>query len=297
MKLVEIVPNFSEGKNIDIINGLAETVKSFENAWLLDVQHDSLHNRSVFTIVSDISSVVELAFSLVKYAGENIEMHDHKGKHPRFGSTDVLPLIPLEDTTMEECIDKSRELGEKIGKELKIPVYMYAKSAFIDERKNLENIRNMHFQYEELKEHIKEKKYMPDFGPDSVGKAGAVIIGARDFLIAYNIYINTDDIEIGRRIAASIRSRDGGYSTVKSLAFKDGKRIQISMNLTDYKKTPLYRVYEAVKMECRRFGLEPVKSEIIGMIPSDAVIQSLNYYLNSNIENNKILDISYLKKL
>ncbi|MEM0139863.1 MAG: glutamate formimidoyltransferase [Ferroplasma sp.] len=297
MKLVELVPNFSEGKNLNVINKIAETVNSFENAELLDIQKDSLHNRSVFTIVVPLENAAALATGLVKTASENISMEEHRGSHPRFGATDVMPFIPLEDTTMEECIELSQLVGKNVGEELKIPVYMYAMSALKAEREKLEDIRNMHFQYEDLKEHIGEEKYRPDYGPSVVGTAGAVIIGARDFLIAYNIYINTDNIITGRHIASAIRAKNGGYSTVKSLAFKDGPSIQLSMNLTDYKRTPIYRVFEAVRMECRRYGIEPVRSEFIGMVPAAAIVESLNYYLNSDLNIEKIVDLEYLKKL
>ncbi|WP_337860407.1 glutamate formimidoyltransferase [Ferroplasma sp.] len=291
MKLVELIPNFSDGRNGKIINLLSNCVKSFPDAKLLDTEMDYNHNRSVITVVCTIDSVVELAFNLIKIAAENIDMDIQKGLHPRFGATDIMPLVPLEDTTMDECIKLSREIGMMVGNELKIPVFMYERSATVPERKNLENIRNKSFQIEELRSVIGTGKYIPDYGPSVIGKAGSTIIGARELLIAYNIYLNTDDIKIGRKIASAIRAKDGGFAYVKSLAFKiPGKNVvQISMNIVNYRKNPLYRIFETVKSEAAGYGISIIKSEFIGMVPQEAMAQSFNHYLMSNIENTGIL--------
>jgi glutamate formiminotransferase len=292
MKLVELIPNFSEGRKKEIIDMLAECVNSFPDVKLLDTKMDYDHNRSVITIVCPYNSVIELAFNLIKIAGENIDMDVHKGLHPRFGATDIMPLVPLEDTSMEECIELSREIGMRVGNELKIPVFMYGNSACTPERKKLENIRNKNFQIEELRKVIGTGKYIPDYGPSTIGKAGATIIGARELLIAYNIYLNTDDINAGRKIASAIRARDGGFACVKSLAFKIPEKnlVQISINIVNYRKNPLYRIFEAVKSEAAGYGIPVVKSEFIGMVPEEAIVATLNHYLISDIGNKNVLE-------
>ncbi len=294
MKLVEIVPNFSDGRNKAIIDLLKKEVESVPSAKLLDSEMDYSHNRSVITAVCPIEHVVELAFNMIKVAAEKIDMDTQSGLHPRFGSTDVMPLIPLEDTLMSECIGLSHELGKKVGKDLGIPVFMYSYSAGNAERQKLENIRNKKFQIEELRNVIGTGKYIPDYGPGIIGKAGATIIGARDFLIAYNIYLNTGDIQIGRKIATAIRARDGGFAYVKSLAFQipGTNLVQISMNIVNYRKNPVYRIFEAVKEEAAGYGVLPVKSEFIGMVPRDALVGSFNHYLMSELKNKNVLDFS-----
>ena len=292
MKLVELIPNFSDGRNKTVIDFLEKNVKSVPGAKLLDSEMDYDHNRSVITVVCPIDHVIDLAFNMIKTAAENIDMNSQSGLHPRFGATDIMPLVPLEDTSMEECIELSHKLGKKVGDELGIPVFMYAYSAKTPERKNLENIRNKKFQIEELRTTIGSGNYIPDYGPEVVGRAGATIIGARDFLIAYNIYLNTDDIKIGRKIASAIRARDGGFACVKSLAFKMPEKnlVQISMNIVNYRKNPVFRIFEAVKTEAKGFGVYPVKSEFIGMVPQEALVDSFNHYLMSGLKNKNVLD-------
>jgi glutamate formiminotransferase len=199
MKLVECVPNFSEGRDKSVVNQIAEAIKVNDHVKILDVEMDPDHNRSVITFVSPVEYAVDAAFSGIKKAAELINMEKHKGAHPRFGAADVVPFVPLFDTTMEECVKLAWQLGERVGKELKIPVYLYEKAAKVEWRKNLADIRNESFQYEQLKEHIKEEKWKPDFGPSEVGTAGATIIGAREFLIAFNVNLNTTDVSIAKR--------------------------------------------------------------------------------------------------
>ncbi len=292
MKLVELVPNFSNGRDKAVVGLLEKCVESIPSAKLLDSEMDYDHNRSVITVVCPISDVVGLAFDLIKTAGENIDMDVQKGLHPRFGSTDVMPLVPLEDTSMEDCVKLSHEIGKKVGNELKIPVFMYANSTLDPKRKNLENIRNKKFQIEELRKAIGMGDYVPDYGPSKIGKAGATIMGARDLLIAYNIYLNSDDIQAGRKIASAIRARDGGFAYVKSLAFRipGNNLVQISMNIVNYRKNPVYRIFEAVRSEAAGYGISIVKSEFIGMVPRDAIVDTINHYLMSDIENKNILD-------
>ena len=292
MKLVEMVPNFSDGRNRHTIILLENAVKETPEAELLDIEMDYDHNRSVITIVVTLEKSAELAYRLIKIAAENIDMSVHAGVHPRFGATDVMPFIPLEDTTMDECVKISHEVGKLVGEKLGIPVFMYANSALSTERRSLENIRNKSFQIEQLRGAIGSGKYTPDYGPSNVGSAGATIIGARDILIAWNIYLNTDNIQAGRRIASAIRGRDGGFAYVKSLALfiEKKKMVQISMNLVNYRKNPLYRIFEAVKTEASRYGISIAGTEFIGMVPRDALVESFNYYMMSDIKDKNVLN-------
>ena len=292
MKLVEMVPNFSDGRNKDIITLLENAVKETQDAKLLDTEMDYDHNRSVITVVVTLENAAGLAYRLIKIAAENIDMGTHAGVHPRFGATDVMPFIPLEDTTMDECVKVSHEVGKLVGEKLGIPVFMYANSTLSPERKSLENIRNKSFQIEQLRESIGSGRYIPDYGPSIVGSAGSTIIGARDILVAWNIYLNTDNIHVGRKIASAIRGRDGGFAYVKSLALfiQEKKMVQISMNLVNYRKNPLYRIFEAVKAEASRYGISIAGSEFIGMVPREALVESFNYYMMSDLKNNNVLD-------
>ncbi|WMT51075.1 MAG: glutamate formimidoyltransferase [Ferroplasma sp.] len=292
MKLVEMVPNFSDGRNKDTITLLENAVKETQDAKLLDTEMDYDHNRSVITIVVTLERAAGLAYRLIQIASENIDMGTHTGAHPRFGATDVMPFIPLEDTTMDECVKISHEVGKLVGEKLGIPVFMYANSALSPERTSLENIRNKSFQIEQLRESIGSGRYIPDYGPSIVGSAGATIIGARDILVAWNIYLNTDNIHVGRKIASAIRGRDGGFAYVKSLALfiQEKKMVQISMNLVNYRKNPLYRIFQAVKAEASRYGISIAGSEFIGMVPREALVESFNYYMMSDLKNNNVLD-------
>ncbi len=284
MSLVECVPNFSEGRDRDRVNRIRDAIASVDTVKILDVEMDPNHNRSVITFVCDSSKAVDAAFAGIKTAAEIIDMDAHRGEHPRFGAADVIPFVPLQDTKMDTCVRLAKDLGKRVGEELGIPVYLYAEAAQRPDRSDLAAIRNKNFQYEQLKEAIKEEKWKPDFGPSVVGKAGASIIGARDFLIAYNVNLNTSNMEIGKKIASALRAKDGGLTFVKSLAFflKDKNMVQISMNLTNYRKTPIYRAYELVRLEAARYGVLPVESEIVGLVPEQALIDVAKYYLQLN---------------
>ncbi|MDP7976513.1 MAG: glutamate formimidoyltransferase [TACK group archaeon] len=281
MKLVECVPNFSEGRDKNVVNQIAEAIKVNERVKILDVEMDPDHNRSVITFVSPVEYAVDAAFSGIKKAAELINMEKHRGAHPRFGAADVVPFVPLFDTTMEECIKLAWQLGERVGKELGIPVYLYEKAAKVEWRKNLADIRNESFQYEQLKEHIKEERWKPDFGPSEVGTAGATIIGAREFLIAFNVNLNTTDVSIAKKIAKSIREKTGSFKNVRALGFelKERNMVQVSMNLLNYKETPIYRVFEAIKMEAESYGVSVAEAEIVGLVPLDALTDALRVYM------------------
>ncbi len=281
MKIVELVPNFSEGRDVNKIEQIKSAMAFTKDIKILNTESDPNHNRCVITLVSPQELAVESCFRGIKKAKELIDLNNHKGEHPRFGAADVIPFIPLGESTTEECIGLARELGKRVGAELNIPVYMYEKAAFREDRRNLADIRNKNFQFEQLKESIKEEKWKPDYGPSEVGSAGASIIGARDFLVAFNVNLASTDLKVAKRIAKSVREKDGGLKNVKALGFelKDRGMVQVSMNLVNVKETPIYRVYELVKVEAERYGV-PVKScEIVGLVPLEALAEVSEFYL------------------
>jgi len=293
MKMVECVPNFSEGRRKDVVDKIVESISGVKGVRILDVEMDENHNRCVVSFTADQSVAVEAAFRGIKKASELIDLDVHRGEHPRFGAADVIPFIPLSGSIMDDCIKLARELGKRVGEELHIPVYMYGEASVQENRKNLEDIRNKNFQYEQLRDSIKEEKWKPDFGPTSIGKAGATIIGSRDFLVAYNVNLNSTDLSAGKKIARALRSKDGGLTFVKALAFflEDKKKVQISMNLTNFSKTPIYRAFEMVRIEASRFGITVAESEVIGLVPMDAMIEVSKFYLQLNgFKNEQILE-------
>ena len=287
MKLIECVPNFSEGRDRAKVESIAREISSVEGVKILDMELDSNHNRSVISFTCSPELAVEAAFRGIKKAGETIDMDNHFGEHPRFGAADVIPFIPVSEISIKECVELSKELAKRVGEELKIPVFLYGEAASTEKRKNLENIRNKNFQYEQIKQEIGKGEFIPDYGPLEISKAGASIIGARDFLIAYNVNLKTQDMEIGKKIAKSLRAKDGGLSFVKALAFylEDKNCVQISMNLTNFKKTPIYRAYELVKLESSRYGVDVIESEVVGLVPIDAMVDSVKFYLRLNAFN------------
>ncbi len=266
MQLIECVPNFScsEKRKIEQI---VQAITSVDGVILLGYESDSDHNRSVVTFAGQLQTVCSAAFEGVKKAAEIIDLDDHQGVHPRMGACDVLPLIPLKGVSAEECIKYAEKLGERIGNKLQIPVFLYEKAARQPERRNLANIRNIGF------EKLKSSKIEPDFGPNQIGKAGAIAVGVRNILIAYNINLNTPDLQIAKKIARSIRERDGGLKCVKALGLKLKSRnlAQVSMNLTNYKETGILEVFETVEKEASKYGVEILESEIIGFPPRDAL--------------------------
>lgn len=277
-RLVECVPNFSEGRRKEIIEAIVQAIAEGGKVWILDVESDEDHNRSVVTFVGEPEAVEEAAFQAIKKAAELIDMDQHRGQHPRIGATDVVPFVPLRGVTMEECVALAKRLGEKVGRELGIPVYLYGEAATRPERQDLAYIRRG--EYEGLKETIAtDPDRTPDFGPAALGKAGATAIGARPPLIAFNIYLNTDDVKIAQKIAKSVRHSSGGFRYVKALGLLVKGRAQVSMNLTDYRQTPIHRVMELIRREAARYGLTVVSSEVVGLIPEDALLDAAIYYL------------------
>lgn len=283
-EIVECVANFSEGRRKEIVDDIARAITSPKGVKLLDLEMDADHNRSVVTFAGQPKVVEEAAFRGVKKAAELIDMDKHQGEHPRIGAADVIPFVPISGVTMEECVGMARRVGQRVGQELHIPVYLYEKAATRPERVNLAYIRRG--EYERLKEQVEtDPEREPDFGPRSLGKAGASVIGAREPLIAYNVYLNADDLSIAQSIARAVRHSSGGLRYVKALGLEIEKRglVQVSMNLTNYRGTPVHRVLEMIKREAARYGVNVLSSEIVGLIPRQALLAAAEFYLQ--IEN------------
>ncbi len=299
MQLVESVPNFSEGRKQEVIDKIVSALSSVQGAHVLDLSSDSDHNRSVVTLVGKPAPILEALFRGTEKASELIDLNKHKGTHPRIGSMDVIPFIPFRNVTMKDCIGLSRELGQRIASELHIPAYLYAYSATVPQRIRLPDVRKGEF--EELKEEIKKKERFPDFGePCLHPTAGAVAVGARKFLLAYNINLKTDDLKVAEKVAKAVRESSGGLIGVqaKGMELKEQGIIQVTMNLLDFESTPLYRVYELVKLEAQRYGVEVLESEIIGLPPARALIQSLAYFIKlKGPTSNITLEERLLEKL
>jgi glutamate formiminotransferase len=279
-KIIECVPNFSEGARKDVIDDIISAVSEAKGAQVLDISSDPDHNRSVLTMVGDEEGLKDAILILFEKAVEHIDLTKHKGEHPRMGAVDVVPFVPIKGVTMDDCIALSREIGELVANKFDIPVYLYEESASSPERESLPKIRKG--QFEGFFEKIKQPEWKPDFGPQEVHPtAGVVAIGARMFLIAYNVYLSTDDVEIADKIAKAVRNISGGLRYVKALGMmiEERKLTQVSMNLVNYQKTPIYRVFELIRAEARRYGVHIVDSEIVGMVPSEALIDTAQYYL------------------
>jgi glutamate formiminotransferase len=292
-KIVECVPNFSEGQRTDVIEAIANQIKSVEGVRLLDYEHDKDHNRSVMTFVGEPEGVKRAAFASCAKAAELIDLNRHKGEHPRIGAADVIPFIPISNVSMDECVTLARDLGKEIAEKLGIPVYLYEYAATKPERQNLANIRKG--QYEGLRESIqKDPERGPDFGPSKLHPtAGATVVGARMPLVAYNVNLSTDDISIAKSIAKSIRYSSGGLKYVKALGLEIKERgiVQVSMNLTNHQETPVFRVFDLIKKEAERSGVEILGSEVIGLIPMNALVDSAEFYLRlENFDKSQILE-------
>lgn len=278
MALVECVANFSEGRRQDVIDAIVQAVGGVAGTAVLDVHTDADHNRSVVTFAGEPESVLESAYAGIATAARLIDLDEHQGQHPRIGAADVVPFVPLSGITLEECAALARQLGERVGRELNIPVYLYEAAATRADRVNLADVRRG--EYEGLRDAIlNDPDRAPDYGPSRLGKAGATAIGARLPLIAYNVYLNTSDVEIARKIAASIRYSGGGLAHVKALGLLVNGRAQVSMNLTDYTRTPVARVMEMIRSEAARYGVAVVSSELVGLIPQAALIEAARWYL------------------
>lgn len=276
--IVECIPNFSEGRRLEVVEAIVGVIKSVSGVTLLDYSLDADHNRSVVTFVGDPQRVEEAAFRAIAKAAELISLDEHSGEHPRIGATDVVPFVPISGVKMTECVEMAQRVGQRVGEDLGIPVYLYEEAATRPERVNLANIRKG--EYEALKEEIGVKATRdPDFGPTKVGKAGATVIGAREPLIAYNVYLNTEDVQIAKKIAKAVRYSSGGLRFVKGLGMLVEGKAQVSMNLTNFRKTPVYRVVEMIRREAARYGVAMESSELIGLIPEEAMVETAAWYL------------------
>ncbi len=280
MALIECVPNYSEGEDQQVIDKIAADFENTEGVKLLDCSPDADHNRTVITVVGEPEPLKEAVLASVKTAQEEIDMTKHQGEHPRMGATDVIPLTPVKDIGMEECVELSQEIAKQIGEQFQIPVFMYEESATISGRKNLAKVRKG--EYEGVKERINEQGEKPDYGPAQMNeKAGATAVGARKPLVAYNVNLSTSDVEIAKKIAANIRQKSGGLKNVKALGiYIDDRQIaQITMNLVDVYQTPIYRVQELIKIEAARYGVYITDCEIVGLTPVEALLDAARYYL------------------
>src|SRR5678815_276016 len=288
--LVECVPNFSEGRDKAKVDAIVEAMK-MDGVFLLDREMDADHNRCVITLVGERESIQEAAIRGVGKAAESIDLTKHQGAHPRMGAADVVPFIPIDGVTIEDCVAMARHVGEQIWKRYQVPVYLYEAAATSPERQNLENIRRG--QFEGIRADIATNPARkPDYGELRVHpSAGATVVGARKFLIAYNVFLNTADVEIAKKIAKVVRFSSGGMRYVKGAGFLVRGLAQVSMNLTDFEQTPIHRVFEVVKREAARYGVVVVSSEIVGLIPKKALEQAAEWFLQvENFDSSLILE-------
>ncbi|HJY31115.1 MAG TPA: glutamate formimidoyltransferase [Pyrinomonadaceae bacterium] len=291
MQLVECVPNFSEGRRPETIRSIAEAIAGVESACVLDTHIDPDHNRSVITFVAAPERVVEAAVNAVRRASELIDMRVHQGEHPRLGATDVLPFVPIRNVTMDDCVRLAHDAGAAIARELGIPVYFYERAAKRPERMNLEDVRRGALEL--LREEITSR--VPDEGLAQVhDSAGAIAVGARPILIAFNVILRSEDIAVARQIARTIRARNGGLPFVKALGFRLQTRglVQVSMNLVNYKVSGMTEVYDAIAREADRIGAKIESAEIVGLIPRDALDRTAAYFPKlENFSEAKILEL------
>src|SRR5499427_8801080 len=288
--LVECVPNFSEGRDKAKVDAIVDAMK-LGGVYLLDREMDADHNRCVITLVGEREPIQEAAIRGVGKAAELIDLNQHQGAHPRMGAADVVPFIPIDGLTIEDCVAMARHVGEQIWKRYQIPVYLYEAAASSPERVNLENIRRG--QFEGIRDEIATNPARrPDFGDPRVHPtAGATVVGARKFLIAYNVFLNTSEVEIAKKVAKAVRFSSGGLRFVKGAGFLVRGMAQVSMNLTDFEQTPIHRVFEMVRTEAARYGVFPQSSEIVGLIPKKALEQAAEWFLQvENFDSSLILE-------
>jgi glutamate formiminotransferase / 5-formyltetrahydrofolate cyclo-ligase len=278
--LIECIPNVSEGRRPAIVAAMADAIRGVSGVRLLDHSSDASHNRSVFTFAGDAAGVERAVLALVERAVADIDLRTHRGEHPRLGAVDVVPLVPIEGVTLADCVALAKQIGAEIAARFGVPVYLYEEAATQPSRRNLEDIRRGEF--EGLAAKMATAGWTPDFGPATPHpSAGAVVVGARMALIAYNINLATDRLDVAKKIAAAIRQSSGGYRFVKAMGIPLADRgiVQVSMNLTNYEKTPIFRVFETVKREAERYGVSILESEIVGLVPSAALTAAAEFYL------------------
>lgn len=291
-RIVECIPNFSEGRDKEKIETIVNVFRGVEGVKLLDYSSDADHNRSVVTVVGEPEALEKAIINMAEKVYENIDMSTHTGAHPRMGALDVVPFVPIDGITMEECVEIANRIGKVIAERFNIPVYLYEKAATASHRENLATVRKG--QYEGFFEKIKEDKWTPDYGPKEVNvKGGCVAIAARQPLVAFNVNLGTDNLQIADTIAKTVRHLGGGLRFAKAMGvmLEDRNIAQVSMNLVNYEKTAVYRAFEMVKMEAKRYGVPVVGSEVIGLVPMAALINSAEYYLQiENFSMDQILE-------
>ena len=290
-KIVECVPNFSNGRDPEVYGRIVDAIRSVTTVQVLDVSADPDHNRTVVTYVGPPDGVVEAGLRGIAAAKELIDLDHHQGEHPRIGATDVFPFIPVRGVTMDDCVMLARQLGKRVGEELGITVYLYAAAATNPDRESLSAIRKG--QYEKWKEEVATNPdRKPDFGPAESHPWGATVIGARPFLIAYNLYLNSSDAAVAENIARAIRYSSGGLRFVQARGFLVDGQAQVSMNLTNFERTPIHRVQETVRREAERHGLTVTRAELVGLIPQKALLESAKWYLQlDGLEDDQVLEL------
>lgn len=283
-KIIECIPNFSEGRDKEKVERLAACVRSYPGVTLLNDSSDESHNRSVFTLLGEPDGVAEAAFALAKLASELIDLTKHTGEHPRMGAVDVIPFVPIQEATADDCVQISKAVGARIGSELGIPVFLYEDSCTAEHRRNLASVRKG--QFEGMPEKLKKPEWAPDFGPrEAHPTAGVVAVGARMPLVAFNVNLSTSDVKIADKIAKIVRGSGGGLKYCKAIGviLDERNTAQVSMNMVNYEGTPIYRAVELVRVEAARYGVRVIGTELIGLTPAKALIDCAEYYLQ--IEN------------
>jgi glutamate formiminotransferase / 5-formyltetrahydrofolate cyclo-ligase len=292
MAIIECVPNISEGRRLDVVERIAGELRRVEGVRLLDHSSDASHHRSVLTLAGDGSALKAAVLRLYELAVPEIDLREHEGEHPRLGAVDVVPFVPIEGVGMAECVALAREVGQEVAERFGVPVYLYEEAASSPARRNLEDIRRGEF--EGLAAKMAKPEWQPDFGPARPHeRAGASVIGARMPLVAYNINLATDRLDVAKKIASAIRFSSGGLRFVKAMGVRLDERqiVQVSMNLTNYEKTPIFRVFEIVRREAARYGVAVLESEIVGLVPAAAMYAAAEYYLQlEGFERKQVLE-------
>jgi glutamate formiminotransferase / 5-formyltetrahydrofolate cyclo-ligase len=280
MAVIECIPNISEGRRPDVVKAIVAAVAGTQGVTVLDVSSDPAHNRSVLTLAGEAAPLHDAVLALVDHALRHIDLRQHAGEHPRLGAVDVVPFVPVAGVTMAACVELARTTAAAVAERHGVPVYLYEEAATAPARRNLEDIRRGEF--EGLAAKMQQPDWVPDFGPSAPhASAGATVVGARMPLIAFNINLATDRLDVAKKIAAGIRHSSGGLRFVKAMGVALGDRgiVQVSMNLTNYEKTPVFRVFELVKREAARYGVTVLESEIVGLVPSAALVATAEWYL------------------
>jgi glutamate formiminotransferase len=296
--LIECVPNFSEGRDTDVIESIVQPFRNRKGCVLLDYRADKDHNRLVVSVVGQPEPIQDALIEASRAAVSKINLEEHRGGHPRIGAIDVIPFVPIQNIRMRTCVELAHAFGNRFYEETGVPVYFYEEAALIPERRRLEVIRKG--QYEALKEEVSQPERYPDVGePKLHPSAGATVIGARKFLIAFNVNLGTSDLNVAKAIAKAVRASSGGFCHVKGigLALEDRHLTQVSMNIVDYEKNALYRVVELIRMEAKRWGISLVETEIYGMVPAAALLDSLNYYMQMpEFDRTQVIELALLDR-